>query len=337
MTSDLAYMRKTSLIFAFLLFAVSVQTVEAKWVKQKTDSLAWLRTVDFVDRDNGRIAGGKGTYLVTSDGGKTWRNGTKFTSDSIKKLHFVDNETGWALCERDIYTLGSQSPTYLMHTANGGKTWQKTEFPDNDRRRISGLVFARSGYGIAIGEMGTFYGLGDDNLTWKKQRSPTNYLMLNAAFADEFNGAMVGGGGVIMFTEDAGASWNQAVVSQSEGTLLKSVFFANKRDGWAVGSKGRVFQTINGGRFWRSQKSGIELTLNDVYFVNNANGWAIGESGTILHSTTGGNVWRSVVSNSKNNLEDIDFVGENGWIVGFGGTILKWEPEGSVKRPRLNR
>jgi photosystem II stability/assembly factor-like uncharacterized protein len=320
------------------MLLVSATAVEAKWVKQKTDTFAWLRTIHFVDKNTGWIGGSKGAYLTTGDGGKTWQPGTKFTTDMIRTIYFVDADRGWALCERDTFKLGSQAPSYLMRTLDGGVTWQKSEFRNSNRKRIAAMAFAKSGYGIAVGEMGTLYGLEEDNLTWAKQTPPTKYLMLDAAFSsDGLSGAMVGGGGVILFTEDAGTSWNKAVISEGSGGMLKSVFFANASDGWSVGSSGKVYQTINGGRYWRLQKSGTTSTLNSVYFHNNADGWAIGEHGTILRTSTGGNVWNSMRSNSRHHLEDIEFVGDQGWIVGFGGTLLRWDPVYKGKSPRLNR
>ncbi len=331
-------MRNTVAIFLFSLFFTFAQTAQAGWVKQTTGSLAWLHTVHFVDANNGWVGGSKGTVLITSDGGTTWRHGTKFTSDTIRKIHFVDKNIGWALCERDIYTLGGQAPSYLMRTGDGGKTWVKSEFEDSNRRRITKLVFGSNGYGIALGEMGTLYGLTDDDKTWQKLTPPTSYLMRDAAFADDMRGAIVGGGGMIIFTEDAGVTWNQASLSDSSGTMLKSVFFVNSRDGWAAGSNGKIYQTINSGRFWRLQNSGTTVDLSGVFFTDNSNGWAVGDNGTILETTTGGNVWKPATTRFRNNLDEIRFFGKNGWIVGFGGTLLKFETEMTEqRRPKLMR
>lgn len=315
-----------------------VPNVRGEWVKQKTGSLAWFRTVHFVDSQTGRIGGSKGTYLETNDGGKTWRSGIRFTSDTIKKIHFTDAKRGWALCERDIYNLRSNDPTYLMFTVDGGFSWEKADLEDLKRRRLTNLVFAPGGFGLLLGETGSLYGLADDNVTWKKMIPPSVYLIQDGAFADNQKGAIVGGGGSILFTEDAGVSWSPAALSRESRSLLNSVYFVNDRDGWAVGSSGIIFQTINGGKYWRLQESGTNVSLKDVYFTDNARGWAIGEEGTILRTLTGGNLWREVSSKSRNNLEDIQFVGDTGWVVGFGGTLLKYESAIDPKgRPKLTR
>ncbi len=331
-------MRRFIGILSVLLLIWLVPSVRGEWVKQKTGSLGWFRTIHFVNSEVGRIGGSRGTYLETTDGGKTWRPGVKFTSDSIRKLYFSDVNRGWALCERDIYNLRSNDPTYLMYTVDGGKSWEHAEIMDSNHRRLTTIAFSSSGFGIALGEMGSLYGLADGNYSWKKMAPPTVYLILDGAFANDQKGAIVGGGGTIMYTEDAGASWTPAVVSGTTRNRLNSVFFVNEYHGWTAGSGGLIYQTINGGKYWRRQKSGTNANLTDVHFTDNAHGWAIGEQGTILRTLTGGNLWREMNSNSRNNLEDMQFVGEIGWIVGFGGTLLKYDAnENTTARPKLQK
>ncbi|MDQ3636004.1 MAG: archaeosortase/exosortase family protein [Acidobacteriota bacterium] len=156
-------------------------------------------------------------------------------------------------------------------------------------------------------------------------------------FTNNLHGVIVGGGGTILFTEDAGTTWNPAFVSDKDKAKLNSVFFINKSNGWAVGSKGKIYQTISGGRFWRLQDSKTTKTLNDIYFSNTAEGWAIGDDGTILHTTTAGNVWSEAGSGSTHKFEKIVFNGNKGWIVGFGGTILSYEAgnQALTERPKL--
>jgi photosystem II stability/assembly factor-like uncharacterized protein len=321
------------LIFVLALF----QTADARWVKRDSNTLAWLKTVHFIDANTGFIGGSSGTLLKTFDGGKSWKESPKFTKDTILEIVFTDQRTGWILCERDIFSLGDLPPSYLMKTTDGGTSWKKIDFGDSDRKRISRIFFSKNGFGLAVGETGTLYGLQDDNRTWKRLSPPSLYLMCDGFFTDDLQGTIVGGGGTIFFTEDAGTTWNPAFVSDKQKAKLNSVFFIDKNHGWTVGSNGKIYQTINGGKFWRTQRSSVSENLNDIYFLNNAEGWAIGNGGTILHTTTAGNVWKEERTSLEHKLEKIAFHGKKGWIVGFGGTIMSYDPSdnSTLKRPEF--
>lgn len=312
-------------IAVFSLFLVFSQTVQGNWEKQDAKTLAWLHDVFFLDENKGWISGSNGEFIHTSDGGKTWIRDKKFTEDTIQEVYFFDETNGLLLCQRDAFTLGSDSPSYLLTTADGGKTWNTVNFTGEERKRITKIFFTQNKFGLAIGESGTVFSVTDDKSSWKRVPSPAQYLLNDGIFIDNFRGAIVGGGGTILFTEDAGATWKPSLIAGNENKKLNSVFFINQTTGWTVGAEGFIYQTINSGKVWRKQKSETRENLTDVFFRNTAEGWAIGENGTILHSTTAGNVWKPVKIKPKHKLEKVLFIGNKGWIVGFGGTILFYE------------
>lgn len=318
----MGYVKKISI---FLLCLFCFQAVKAEWIKQDSGTLSWLRTVYFLNEKTGWIGGSGGTILETTDGGKNWDRLQNFTSDTIREIYFSDEKNGWILCERNIYNLGANSPSYLMRTKNGGVDWEQVNFTGGKRERIAKIFFAKNGLGLAVGEAGAFFVLQDNEKAWKKQAAPVRYLLLDGAFTDDFHGAVVGAGGSILFTEDAGLTWNQATVQGNPKAKLNSVFFINQRNGWTVGTQGKIFQTVNGGKVWREQKSGISSDLNDIFFTDTSEGWAIGNNGLILHTTTGGNIWTLNESKVRHKLEKIFFIGKSGWAVGFGGTILHYD------------
>lgn len=300
------------------------QTARANWTKQQSNTLSWLRDVYFTSEKTGWIAGSGGTLLKTTDGGKTWRQEKKFTEDMLKQIYFSDAQTGWILCERSVYNRGSQMISYLMKTSDGGANWEKGEFTGGERERITRVLFNQYGSALAFGEGGAFFTFNQIDNEWKKTSSPIRYLLNDGFFTDTFNGVIVGAGGTILFTEDAGTSWNQASIFGDKTSKFAAVFFYNQKTGWTVGANGKIFQTSSGGKTWREQISGTTKNLNDVVFLNSAEGFAVGDDGTILHTTTAGNVWKPQISNAKHKLEKVFFVGGRGFAVGFGGTILNY-------------
>lgn len=317
-------MRLVEKILVLFLILAACQSARAGWLKQESNTLSWLHDIYFVSENKGFIGGSSGTLLATVDGGKTWTKERSFTGDTIRQIYFSDANTGWLLCERDIFKLGANSPSYLLKTTDGGANWTQINF-GGGRSRIAKIFFAKNGFGLAVGESGALFALQDDARTWKKNPSPIRYLMLDGAFTDDFHGSIVGGGGTILFTEDAGASWNQASVFGDKQAKLNSVFFINQKMGWTAGTAGKIYQTINGGKIWREQKSNVTDNLSDIFFSNTAEGWAVGDDGTILHTKTAGNIWSLETSNVRHRLEKVLFVGKKGFAVGFGGTILRYD------------
>lgn len=308
-----------------LLILVCLQITRADWTKRNSNTLAWLQDVYFLNEKSGWIAGSSGAFLTTIDGGETWRKGKNFTNDTIRQVYFADERTGWLLCERNLFALGANSPSYLLKTVDGGVNWERIEFSNNQRKRITKILFAQNGTAWAIGEGGAFFMLSDDEKSWTRLPSPVRYLMFDGVFTDSSHGAIVGAGGSILFTEDAGMTWNKASVLGKADAKLNSVFFVNQKNGWTVGGGGKIYQTFNGGKIWREQKSNVTKDLTDVFFVNTAEGWAVGDEGTILHTTTAGNVWTTINLKDKHRLERVIFVGKKGWAIGFGGTILSYD------------
>ncbi len=313
---------KNYLVLLLLFFGC--QTAHADWVKQNSNTLAWLRDVFFINESRGWIVGSNGTVLATENGGKSWIKSRNFTEDNILQIYFSDEKNGWLLCERNVYTSGSNSPSYLMKTGDGGASWSQISLPSG-RERLSKIIFSTENTGLAIGESGAYYILQEDGKTWKKHQSPVPFLLLDGVFTDDSRAAIVGAGGTILFSEDAGLTWNKAEFADETKTKLNSIYFINKKSGWTVGTGGKIYQTINGGKLWYKQNSNTGENLNDVFFINTAEGWAVGDEGTVLHTSTAGNIWEIEPSHIKHKLEKLFFNGEKGWAVGFGGTILNYD------------
>lgn len=59
----------------------------------------------------------------------------------------------------------------------------------------------------------------------------------------------------------------------------------------AVGERGIIILSDDGGRSWRQAKVPVSVTLTAVSFPTDKQGWVIGHSGVVLHSADGGNTW----------------------------------------------
>lgn len=61
---------------------------------------------------------------------------------------------------------------------------------------------------------------------------------------------------------------------QRSGTMawLHSVFFLDQNRGWAVGSKGMVLQTVDGGNTWKPRGASTDDVVRDIFFTDDQNG-----------------------------------------------------------------
>jgi photosystem II stability/assembly factor-like uncharacterized protein len=318
-------------VLAVLLVCIGIQAANAGWILQKTNTLAWFKDVFFLNEQKGWIVGADGTLLSTTDGGGTWVQTHKFTTDAFLQVYFTDENNGWILCERNVYTLGPLPLSYLRKTTDGGLNWEKIEFEGSGRERVTKLLFNKWGGAMAFGEGGLFYKLQDDGVTWKRSPHATvHFVLLDGAYGDRDIGAISGAGGTIMFTENSGLTWEKASLIGDTDTRLNSIFFAGPKEAWAVGSNGAIFHASGGGRQWRQQPSGTRADLNDLYFTSATNGWVVGDNGIILRTRDSGKTWTDGSSPTTHKLERLTFVGSRGWAVGFGGTILTYNAHSSA-------
>ncbi|WP_295719731.1 YCF48-related protein, partial [uncultured Halovibrio sp.] len=77
-------------------------------------------------------------------------------------------------------------------------------------------------------------------------------------------------------------------------SLLLDVEYAGERL-VAVGERGHIVYSDNGGESWTQAEVPVSTTLTGVDFPegNTEEGWAVGHSGVILHTSDGGETWNN--------------------------------------------
>lgn len=165
----------------------------------------------------------------------------------------------------------------------------------------------------------------------------------------------VGERGVVLFSDDAGASWQQADVPVA--VTLTALCFTDSLRGWAVGHAGVVLATSDGGKTWRRQLQGRQIAqleleaaraggdgrriaqaerlvadgadkpLLTVHFWDDRRGIAVGAYGLIVGTEDGGASWQSWLGRAENpkglHLNAIHVVGPNVYLAGEQGLLLK--------------
>ena len=135
---------------------------------------------------------------------------------------------------------------------------------------------------------------------------------------------------------------------QPAGTMawLHSIFFIDQNKGWAVGSKGTLLQTLDGGNNWKPRGASTDDVVRDIFFIDEKNGWLVVEVNAyqlktvdeprayLMKTTDGGDNWKRIEIKGF----DIDAIlvravfnrSGRGWTFGEGGSIYATQDAGDT-------
>lgn len=189
-------------------------------------------------------------------------------------------------------------------------------------------------------------------------------LLQASAFAGQRLVA-AGARGHIVYSDDGGATWQQAQVPVSAD--LTALQFIDAKSGWAVGHEGVVLHSGDGGATWQVQLDGrranalvlekaralaatdpvaYEALLGeaeraveegpsrpflDVWFADANEGYAVGAYNLIFHTGDGGTTWEPWVDRTQNDgfyhLYGIRGSADGVYIAGELGLAMRLDPE----------
>ena len=235
-------------------------------------------------------------------------------------LFFTDPNYGWAI-----------TPSQLLQTSDGGKTWSERLADDN--KTFYSLEFVSQTTGFIVGTQRKAEGrtalilkTEDSGRSWSETPlvlPASQFQLHDISFCSPQVGWAVGAD-LIIHTTDAGQTWNTQRSGKNE-EMLFSIACVSPERAWVVGQNGLILQTKDGGRSWSNQDSGTTDKLVRVRFFGNE-GWIVGgsaEKATLLRTADGGGSWERLQLDTSAALFDIYMNGQQGWLVGQTGTILE--------------
>lgn len=204
---------------------------------------------------NGRIVafGDQGVYADSLPNATTWKSTyvTATPATGASQVAFLDCNNG--------LTAGGFG--LIMSTTDGGKTWK-------DKTNQAWKASLLSIYGLAAADNKFFFTLSNGNIYSTSDVATTNDLIFNSPIATTLNGIDAIGKriwavgirygepvykAVLFRSLDGGTTWDTTKTAFPTGTPapnLQYIKFANQDTGYVVGTKGKVFRTVNGGDTW---------------------------------------------------------------------------------------
>jgi photosystem II stability/assembly factor-like uncharacterized protein len=137
------------------------------------------------------------------------------------------------------------------------------------------------------------------------------------------------GGDQLVLAAPAGTS--DVRRASQEDADLTDVCFVDELHGWAVGDRGVIWYTEDGGKRWQLQDSRVDCRLESVHFLDMNIGWAAGgviqpysetTRGVLLHTRDGGRNWGQDQGLVLPALKQVRFFdGAQGWAIGEASSM----------------
>jgi photosystem II stability/assembly factor-like uncharacterized protein len=319
---------KKVFLFSFLMFCVAAHLkAQTAWKTVKNSGATNdLVAVFFTSGERGYVAGDKGFFTFTNDGGKSWKKQVLNTDQDINEIYFRNDDNGYLVAGKKMFL-----------TDDRGRSWREiriykpTDFKNLTPEFLS-VRFADKRRGLIVGSLHNKEEEVVDSLvmrtdnggeTWSRILVQSKFELYHLDFVDSSRGWIVGDKGLILVTYDGGLNWE----AQKSGTdkALFSVDFRDSTEGYAVGEKGTILRTESGGKTWETVKTNFPNTFLRVDFADDKNGWIVGYGGTILRSSDKGRTWIKQDSGTKENIYGLFMTKKYGWAVGSKGLIIQYQ------------
>lgn len=125
-------------------------------------------------------------------------------------------------------------------------------------------------------------------------------------------------------------AWGQGVANEPEQPVaaqapwedaeLADVFFLDPMRGWAVGDRGAIWHTLDGGRHWRTQYVELDCRFESIHFADERHGWIAGgwtepytgvSRAVLLRTADGGKHWHPERIDTLPKLHRVKFFDAN--------------------------
>ncbi len=268
------------------------------WQMQCVADTGQLESVHFVDSHNGWVVGGivhpythRTSCIVhrTQDGGRSWTPVTGLTLPALKYVRFLNAQQGWAIGNKSALY-----PTGIFRTEDGGRSW--VTLPAATTGNWTTADFRDFAHGAVAGFDGALAVVSAPNVAASNTPGLGQRPLRAMKLPDGRNGWLVGDGGLVMQTNDAGLTWQNPVAPLPPG--VKEIFDFHTvsvagEQVWIAGAPGTlIIHSPDAGRSWELLRTDQQLPIQALTFVDPERGWAVGSLGTILATRDGGRTWR---------------------------------------------
>ncbi len=330
------------------LLAISLGLVSAQvWTPQTSNTTSALRGVSVVNSKVVWASGTKGTYLITVDGGETWKAASVPGAADLdfRAVHAFDEKTAILL------SIGTGEKSRIYKTKDGGGKWDVMFTNPDPKGFFDAIAFWDASHGILLGDPvdGHFVVMTTDDggENWKREKTPSaepnegafaasNSCLVVLGTHEVWFGTGGPKGARVFRSNDGGRKWSASstpIRNDSASAGIFSLAFLNPLHGIAVGgdyskpaeAAHNIAVTEDGGKKWTALENGPSGFRSAITYLPDRKMWiATGTSGADV-STDKGKTWKQF---DKGNYNAMSFIlSYAGWAVGPKGAVARFSVE----------
>ena len=313
------------------------------WIPQTSGTTASLRGVSAVNARVVWASGTAGTYLITRDGGATWR------AAQVPGAEKLDFRAVWAFDDGAAFLLsiGTGDQSRIYKTTDAGAHWTLLFTNPDAKGFFDGIAFWDRDHGIVAGDPvdghTVIFTTDDAGEHWQRQQTAPESGSEGAFAASNTSLALAGMHEVwlgtsaahVLHSPDNGRTWTAAATpirNDGAGAGVFSVAFADALHGIAVGGdyskaadpQKNIAVTMDGGRTWSAPGGQPPAGFRSaVAYVPDEKIWiATGTSGSDI-SLDNGATWKQFDATGYNAIGFVSSAA--GWAVGPRGRVAAFQ------------
>lgn len=229
------------------------------------------------------------TIYYTTNGGASWNSSPDVPKVDV--LTFFDALNGIALDGRNVYK-----------TTNGGQNWTEIA-PNGLTNSANDLSYGATANVLVAATLNAKPNISTDGgLTWTAITTPLVNLRSHSVIATSNTEFWIGNDlSSVMHSTDGGMTWTET--SGPVRNIIQDVYFINRNTGFAIGIKGLLLRTTDGGANWEDKSFGTRSHFS-IHGLNVNDLW-IGTNQHVLHSVNAGDTWTESIAFQGGNISDV--------------------------------
>jgi photosystem II stability/assembly factor-like uncharacterized protein len=195
--------------------------------------------------------GERGHVLVSSDGGRSWRQVPAPTRATLTAVHLQADGQAFAVGHDAV----------VLRSRDAGESWERVYESPEDERPLLDVWFADARHGLAAAAYGELLATEDGGDSWTRRalRDGDDFHLNQLSRAKDGALYVAAEAGRLYRSDDGGGTWT-ALASPYEGSFF-GVLPLDDGSVLAFGLRGRLFASSDRGRSWTRIEAATEATL----------------------------------------------------------------------------